>query len=186
MVHPVADDQRIAASFRQPLACRVPQVVHAEIREAPLLHDGMHSVGLLPPPPLGAEPLVSQWVVLALLIETASGRVPHRPLPDGVLELLTRPAERAHLVTLGHHVPQVHWDRLLFSAKESVYKTWFPLTRQWLDFDEAELMLDVRAGAFTASILKRATTVDGLPLTRLHGRWTVTAGLVLTAVTEPA
>ena len=30
--------------------------------------------------------------------------------------------------------PAVSWDRLLFSAKESVYKAWFPLTLRWLDF----------------------------------------------------
>jgi len=28
--------------------------------------------------------------------------------------------------------PGPSWDRLLFSAKESVYKAWFPLTGRWL------------------------------------------------------
>jgi 4'-phosphopantetheinyl transferase EntD len=36
-----------------------------------------------------------------------------------------RPEERELLATLPG---PVHWDRLLFSAKESVYKAWYPLT----------------------------------------------------------
>lgn len=51
---------------------------------------------------------------------------PDGPLPDGVLESIALPAEVALLRRLGGARPGVHWDRLLFSAKESVYKAWYP------------------------------------------------------------
>src|SRR4051794_18225806 len=50
------------------------------------------------------------------------------PLPDGVLDEVSLPAERAELGRGG--LP--HLDRLLFSAKECVYKAWFPVARRWL------------------------------------------------------
>lgn len=64
---------------------------------------------------------------------------PHTPLPDGILPSVSLPAERVRLARLTAGQPAVHWDRLLFSAKESVYKTWFPLTGKWLDFEEADI-----------------------------------------------
>ena len=33
---------------------------------------------------------------------------------------------------------RVCWDRLLFSAKEAVYKAWFPLAGRWLGFEDAD------------------------------------------------
>ena len=32
--------------------------------------------------------------------------------------------------------PHEPWDRLIFSAKKSVYKAWHPLTSTWLDFED--------------------------------------------------
>lgn len=51
---------------------------------------------------------------------------PHRPLPDGVLDLVSSSAECSRLRSLVAANPGVQCDRLLFSAKESVYKAWFP------------------------------------------------------------
>ncbi|MGH3416365.1 MAG: 4'-phosphopantetheinyl transferase family protein, partial [Actinocrinis sp.] len=67
---------------------------------------------------------------------------PHDALPPEVLDTVTLPEERAQLARLVARHPGVHWDRLLFSAKESVYKAWFPLTRRWLDFDQAGIAFD--------------------------------------------
>ena len=53
---------------------------------------------------------------------------PNAPLPGGVLELISLPAERARLRELAAASPGTGWDRLLFCAKEAVYKAWFPLT----------------------------------------------------------
>jgi 4'-phosphopantetheinyl transferase EntD len=50
--------------------------------------------------------------------------------------------EQARLVQLAEAVPGVCWDRMLFSAKKSVYKAWFLLAWRWLGFKEASIDID--------------------------------------------
>lgn len=110
---------------------------------------------------------------------------PHEPLPDGVAGVVTVAGEPERLAALRAADPGTHWDRLLFSAKESVYKAWYPLTGRWLGFEEAELTFDPD-GRFTARILVDGARADGgPPLEILDGRWRVAGGLLLTAVTVP-
>ncbi|MEU4558343.1 4'-phosphopantetheinyl transferase superfamily protein [Actinoplanes sp. NPDC023936] len=112
---------------------------------------------------------------------------PHEPLPADVTGMVIRPEEQAALARLTRSAPGTHWDRLLFSAKESVYKAWFPLTGRWLGFEEASLEFDPAAGAFTARLLVPGTRLDGGPPLRvLHGRYAVTADLVATVVVVAA
>ncbi|WP_330324338.1 4'-phosphopantetheinyl transferase family protein [Streptomyces pseudovenezuelae] len=115
---------------------------------------------------------------------------PHGPLPDGVLESVSLPGERARLRELAAANPAVHWDRLLFSAKESVYKAWFPLTGKWLDFTEADIDILVTpgtpyGGTLRAELLVPGPLVGGERRGVLEGRWTVRDGLVATSVTVP-
>ena len=100
-----------------------------------------------------------------------------------------RACARAALARLGEltaAMPGTCWDRLLFSAKESVYKTWFPLARSWLGFESANVVIDPRGGTFTAHLLVRGPLVNGAPLTLLRGRWLADQGLLLTAAVIPA
>ncbi|MFD5147861.1 4'-phosphopantetheinyl transferase [Streptomyces sp. NPDC058401] len=134
--------------------------------------------------------------VLALGIDAE----PHRPLPAGVWEAVTVAGERASLAgrlagglaggreAEGAQVSgQVHWDRLLFSAKESVYKAWHPLTGRRLDFTDAAVEFDPVRGAFTARLLVPPPVLAGHgPLREFHGRWAVRDGIVVTAVAVPA
>ncbi|MFE7778362.1 4'-phosphopantetheinyl transferase [Streptomyces sp. NPDC057445] len=109
---------------------------------------------------------------------------PHEPLPVGVLEVIARPAER---IWIRSAPPGLHWDRLLFSAKESVYKAWYPYTGQRLGFEDAELRFDP-AGTFTARLpaWPPARGHGRRPVPdRLTGRWLVGGGLALTAVAVP-
>jgi enterobactin synthetase component D / holo-[acyl-carrier protein] synthase len=106
---------------------------------------------------------------------------PHGPLPNGVLNTVASPAEQARLAELAAADARVHWDRLLFSAKESVYKAWFPLTGQWLGFDGAAIDFDPGSGQFTARIL-----LDDPPIKGFEGRWRVEGGLLATAIAVPA
>ncbi|GAA4882807.1 4'-phosphopantetheinyl transferase family protein [Actinomycetospora straminea] len=110
---------------------------------------------------------------------------PHVALPDGVLEAVSDERERAVLAALARDVPDVRWDKLLFSAKESVYKAWFPLTGRWLGFEEAELVPSAD-GTFRAGLRVPGPVVDGREVTGFAGRWVVRDGLVITAIALPA
>ncbi|HEY7054207.1 MAG TPA: 4'-phosphopantetheinyl transferase [Mycobacterium sp.] len=108
---------------------------------------------------------------------------PHAVLPDGVLDAVSLPAERRELA---ESPVELHWDRILFCAKEATYKAWYPLTRRWLGFEDAHIAFDVDstgiAGEFVSRILIDPAALSGPPLTSLRGRWTVRDGLVLTAI----
>ena len=109
---------------------------------------------------------------------------PDDPLPADVLPLISSVSERSELADLARVHPGTAWDRLLFSAKESVYKAWFPLQRTFLDFTEAEVRFDP-AGRFSARLLVPGPVVAGRELAELTGRFCCRDGLVLTAVHVP-
>ena len=111
---------------------------------------------------------------------------PNAPMTPGVLEAVSLPEERVTVSVLARTHPHVCWDRLLFSAKESVYKAWYPLTRRWLDFEEARITVDPDAGVFTARLLVPGPRVDGRPVSTFTGRWLSGNGLVVTAIVLPA
>ena len=111
---------------------------------------------------------------------------PWEALPDGVLKLVSLPREREQLAGLARLPRPVPWDKLLFSAKESVYKAWFPLTGKWLGFKDAHLTIDAHSGAFDARLLVPGPTVGGRALTGFTGRWLARDGLLLTAIAMPA
>jgi 4'-phosphopantetheinyl transferase EntD len=111
---------------------------------------------------------------------------PDAPLPAGVLDAISLPAERTHLAALAADDPAVCWDRLLFSAKESVYKAWFPLAKRWLDFDQARIDIQPagdHSGTFAARLLIDGPVVAGHgQLSGFTGRWLARRGLVVTAI----
>ena len=110
---------------------------------------------------------------------------PDEDLPDGVLAAVSLPAERARLRDLAAAAPGTCWDRLLFSAKESVYKAWFPLTGRWLGFEDADITVNLADGTFGARLRVTAPVVGGSPLAGFTGRWLARDGLIMTAVTVP-
>ncbi|WP_326701328.1 4'-phosphopantetheinyl transferase superfamily protein [Streptomyces sp. NBC_01754] len=110
---------------------------------------------------------------------------PDATLPPDVWPVVSLPSERRRL-TPDARATSLHWDRLLFSAKESVFKAWFPLTRTELDFLEAEVRFDredetATEGTFTAELLR---TAPGVPPV-FEGKWLVGNGFVVTAVLLP-
>jgi 4'-phosphopantetheinyl transferase EntD len=108
---------------------------------------------------------------------------PNGPLPEGVREAIATPTEIGWLAERDGDGSGVFWDRLIFSAKESIYKAWFPLTHKWLDFEEAIVTPDPAAGTFAARLLVPGPVVDGRRLGGFEGRWMVANGLVATAIT---
>ncbi|XVV01538.1 4'-phosphopantetheinyl transferase family protein [Actinosynnema sp. CA-248983] len=111
---------------------------------------------------------------------------PNEPNPDGVLEAIALPAELRMVAALGRAGDKVCWDRLLFSAKESVYKAWFPLARKWLGFEDAEVTINPDDGTFTARVLIEPPVVGGVALDGFTGRWMAREGFVVTAIAVPA
>ncbi len=110
---------------------------------------------------------------------------PNEPLPSGVLEAIALTQERNEIGGLLRDHPGIRWDRLLFSAKESVYKAWFPLTSQWLSFENAVITVDPLKGTFSARLLVSGPQVNGRRLTHFFGHWFVGHGLVLTTIVMP-
>ncbi|MBB4980344.1 MULTISPECIES: 4'-phosphopantetheinyl transferase family protein [Streptomyces] len=114
---------------------------------------------------------------------------PAAPLPEGVLAGVSLPGERRHLDALTARTPGVPWDRLLFSAKESVFKTWYPLTRRELGFEEAAVDFEPApdphghdTGTFTARLLVPGPVTGRVRRNHFTGRWLVREGVVLTAI----
>lgn len=108
---------------------------------------------------------------------------PHDVLPNGVLDAISLPAERVELQAMP---TGLHWDRILFCAKEATYKAWFPVTRRWLGFEDAHITFHVddggMSGGFESRILIDPVARSGPPLEMLSGRWSVRDGLALTAI----
>ncbi|MGA4845923.1 4'-phosphopantetheinyl transferase family protein [Streptomyces sp. G5(2025)] len=112
---------------------------------------------------------------------------PHGPLPPRVLSRICSEPERRDLDRLTSTHPDTAWDRLLFSAKESVYKAWFPLTGQWLDFLHCVISLDPHTRTFTAALAPKSTNLPSHRTPRvLRGRWQRTEDYLATAVLMPS
>jgi 4'-phosphopantetheinyl transferase EntD len=107
---------------------------------------------------------------------------PDEPLPDGLLGDIALPEEREMLRALAREDPRISWDRLLFSAKESVYKAWYPLAQRWLGFEDATVTIDRVAQTYSARLLVPGPVLEGRELTGFAGRWVADGGLVLTAI----
>jgi 4'-phosphopantetheinyl transferase EntD len=112
---------------------------------------------------------------------------PNEALPDDeMLGLIALDEERVRISEFAAAMPGIAWDRLLFSAKESVYKTWFPLALCWLGFESADITMNPDEGTFAARLLVQGPPVNGAPLTHLSGRWLADQGLLVTAIVIPA
>ncbi|MFF9217092.1 4'-phosphopantetheinyl transferase family protein [Streptomyces viridosporus] len=111
---------------------------------------------------------------------------PNEPLPASVLRRIATAPELARVAELLALRPEVRWDRLLFSVKESVYKAWCPLAQQWPGFQGTDIALDDDGPAFTARLRVPGPRPGHHSFRSLHGRWLVRHGLLLTAVARPA
>jgi 4'-phosphopantetheinyl transferase EntD len=94
-----------------------------------------------------------------------------QPLPAYVADLVVTDHERGVL--------QVGDEIVVFSAKETVFKVWWPLMRTWLGFEDVAVLLDHGAGTFTAQTRADAGSA------RLKGRFKLAEGMVFTALALP-
>ncbi|WP_327352454.1 4'-phosphopantetheinyl transferase family protein [Streptomyces sp. NBC_01304] len=108
---------------------------------------------------------------------------PNLPIAtDGARKLVMLPEERSRAAALRAHRPEIHWDRLVFSAKEAVFKVWFPLTGRELEFEEVFLTVDPESQSFRALLLVPGPVVDGRNVQELSGTWLLGRGTLLTAI----
>jgi len=100
---------------------------------------------------------------------------PAEPLPAGLDTVVGGPREREWLADLPAALCP---DRLLFCAKEAVFKAWYPLTLQWLDFEDVEVRLGYD-GTWVARGGRGETHLDWV------GAWSAVGGLVAAALVVP-
>lgn len=105
---------------------------------------------------------------------------PDAPLPERVETRVLREDERDAVASLHRDHPGVAWDRLGFSAKEAVYKAWYPLTGAWLGFGDVRLEVSPERGGFTAWLTGAAATRVGVAA--FPGRFAVDGGVIVTMV----
>ncbi len=104
------------------------------------------------------------------------------PLPDGVEEMVCTEQERQRFAAV---LPGLNWSTVIFSAKESVYKAWYPLSRRWLGPLDAELSFDPAGGQFTVHIVTPQLALAGDLPSSFIGRFAVTREHVFTTVIVP-
>ena len=105
------------------------------------------------------------------------------PLSDDARRLVLRPEERAWVRDRAGD--GTSWDRVIFSAKESLYKAWYPLAGRWLGFDDATIQPGP-GGTLTVRLHVPAPVVDGRAVTGFTGWYGLGEHLLCTAVTVPA
>jgi 4'-phosphopantetheinyl transferase EntD len=116
----------------------------------------------------------SSWMSIGVDAE------PNEPLPPGLLNAVTTDEERWAARSL--YPSAVCWDRLFFSAKESIYKVWFPLTNAWLGFQEVHVSFFPDDQSFVARLSVDVDVPDGEALVAAcRGRYRVSAGRIGTA-----
>lgn len=108
---------------------------------------------------------------------------PDLPLPREVEDRIVQPEESVQLRALARaQAGGPAWDRLLFCAKEAVYKAWFPLTGLWLGFDQVTVTIDAASNAFDARLLVPRPSVNGRDVAGFTGAWLALDGLIVCAV----
>lgn len=101
-----------------------------------------------------------------------------RALSAGVFERISLPEERAWIDAA---TPSQPWKLLLFSAKESVFKVWYPLVGTRLDFRHARIEFNLARKDFRVVIQPDAPGGGSDAPRELGGRFCVNERHVLTS-----
>jgi 4'-phosphopantetheinyl transferase EntD len=164
-------------------ACAHAALAQLGLAQGPVLR-GPNREPLWPPGVVGsithtrdycAAAVADAAVLLGLGIDAEVNAV----LADGVYARISTPEDRSNPLS----IPGVHLPALLFSAKEAVFKAWYPLARTWLGYQDAAISFDVPNGAFTVHLLPSAPR-DALPSPVVFsGRFAASERHVFTVVT---
>jgi 4'-phosphopantetheinyl transferase EntD len=140
-----------------------------------------------PPAVVGSMTHCDGYLAAALAMKTEVITIgidaePNLPLPAGVAEIVTSPQDLRMLADLGRRDQKICWDRLAFTIKESIYKAWFPLTRKWLDFKEAEIWIDPGDRTFTTCLHAAPPVSPSGEVIEFSGRWLASENLLIAAI----
>ena len=100
---------------------------------------------------------------------------PLAPLPTGVERYIHTPEEEAFIT----QNPACHPQRLIFSAKESLYKCYYPLVGRFFGFQSVTLSIDREAGRFSYSPSEQCEV--NFPSGRFEGRYLIGERHLVTA-----
>jgi 4'-phosphopantetheinyl transferase EntD len=108
---------------------------------------------------------------------------PDVKLPADLIEMVATPREQEWISQCAAILPGVCWDRLIFSAKESVAKLWYPLTGQWLARQDMTVRPAI-GGTFDVCLRPGPGRVRAdQPGSQGTGHWLSRDGLIVTAIT---
>ncbi len=102
------------------------------------------------------------------------------PLEARLVEMICSAEELARAAASPPPGP-AGWAKIIFSAKESFYKCWYPLARRFLGFHDVVVDFDPGRDAFTARLVAGAG--EQRAPGRLRGRFACDARYVFTGVT---
>jgi 4'-phosphopantetheinyl transferase EntD len=102
----------------------------------------------------------------------------HRALHPRVSRMVLSEDEYLPQYKLSH---PTHWEMIVFSIKEAIFKAWSPTQRCWLNFADARVRLRPEEQTFEAQI----THDDPGPFRVVRGIFDVHKGMVFTAVLVP-
>ncbi|MEM7411933.1 MAG: 4'-phosphopantetheinyl transferase superfamily protein [Myxococcota bacterium] len=107
-----------------------------------------------------------------------------KPLSTRALERICSPEECAHLRALPGTSAEA-WGNVVFSAKESLYKAYFPQTEVYLGFRDAALELDPERGRFAIRLVNDEVP-DLAGRRAFEGRFAIATTRVYTFLAAPA
>jgi 4'-phosphopantetheinyl transferase EntD len=100
---------------------------------------------------------------------------PLKPLPAGVERYIHTQEEAAFIADN----PGSHPQRLIFSAKESLYKCYYPLVRRFFGFQSVTLSIDQEGGRFRYTPSEQCEVA--FPSVRFEGRYLIGERHLVTA-----
>jgi len=104
---------------------------------------------------------------------------PNRSLPEGLIDQIAFAEELERAASTSKRIR--NWDRLLFSAKESVYKAWYPIRKSWLDFKDISIAIQPLTASFTVNFTSPHTDWFEDRHAAFAGRYLLTDSRILTS-----
>lgn len=83
-----------------------------------------------------------------------------------VASMVCRPNEQQWLATFDDVDNRMKWLTVIFSAKESVYKSLYPSRREFMNFEDIEIEIDLSSHGFSVNFVSVAS-----PVPRVEGRY---------------